>query len=810
MTDLEQIRALASQGVGRLNTEATIGRRMTPDELLAFRKAATIRVLKVAQKKARGPMSVADRVRKYVASLNEIGEFDPRPRHPRLRESCRYDLERFGWYYCRSVLKHRPPPELKDGLIKSTQDTILRGGQVVEEDGRGTGKTTWIAFIAPIWAILYGHRRYPVLISATAKAGKKNLKAIKRLLSRSKGILQDFPAVAVPLQKIGGVAQRAASQTFRGEPTDAEWGSEQITLPMCRDESGRPLDSGCGGVIASIGIGGAVRGSNESGQRPDFLIFDDPQTKKIAHSPALVEDVISYIHQDALQLAGHDRVMSAFVTITPQCFGDVATELTSQSKYPMWRVFVRPFLTAKCSRWRELCEEFCVEFFEDQANHDTQYTRSTEWYRRHKSEFEGTRVIDPMQYDRMLEVDAIHHMLNLRAKLGETAFNAEILMSVSDIDSEISIDADQVASRVNGAPRCVLPPGTDSAVAFCDVNIRKGKGLSWAVVAFGPGRVAAVVAYGRYPERGPVVEPNASDLARNRAIAAAIRTVSGKIAALRLRDSKGRSVQLRALGFDRGYLPEVIHRTLYVMRKRVPLPFPVVAMRGFAWNKFGVRKKDMLRRGDHVFATRSQYGEYLAEMAPYWREKMQSGFLETPLMPGSLSIYGVNPSEHYAFANEVCAEKLIRKYVVESKGGRSDMAWDWQTTGENHYCDVLTGCFALASWFRCYDALSASIDSAVTTGWRRTPGGLVARVVEPKTIHQDDLFDPRRNAAVGAVYDGVADETEGVGEAVELPDYERENLSDPLVDADPRPKQPRKIHLVHKTVHKFRKGRWKR
>ena len=30
MTELEQIRALASQGVGRLNTEATIGRRMTP------------------------------------------------------------------------------------------------------------------------------------------------------------------------------------------------------------------------------------------------------------------------------------------------------------------------------------------------------------------------------------------------------------------------------------------------------------------------------------------------------------------------------------------------------------------------------------------------------------------------------------------------------------------------------------------------------------------------------------------------------------------------------------------------------------
>ena len=31
MTELEQVRALASQGVGRLNAEAMIGHHMTPD-----------------------------------------------------------------------------------------------------------------------------------------------------------------------------------------------------------------------------------------------------------------------------------------------------------------------------------------------------------------------------------------------------------------------------------------------------------------------------------------------------------------------------------------------------------------------------------------------------------------------------------------------------------------------------------------------------------------------------------------------------------------------------------------------------------
>ena len=809
MTELEQIRALASQGVGRLNAEAMIGRHMTPDELMEFRKAATIRTLKIAQKKAAGPKSVAERVRKHVASGNEISGFNVKPRHPRLKESCRYDLARFGWYYCRRVLKHKPSEDLREGLIKNTQDTILGGGQVVEEDGRGTGKTTWIAVIAPIWATFYGHRRYPLQISATAKQGKKNLRTVKRLIARSKGLQQDFPAIVIPIQAIGGISQRAAAQRYNGVPTDIEWGSDQITLPMCRDASGKPLERGCGAIIASIGIGGAVRGSNEDGQRPDFLIFDDPQTKKIAHSPKLVQDVITYIHQDALQLGGHDRVMSAFVTITPQCYGDVATELTSQTKHPEWSVFIRPFVKVKCANFRELAAEFCQEYADDQANHDTRFTRSRDWYCRNRELFAEMRVVDPLQFDPSLEEDAIHHVLNLRAKLGEESFNAEIMMSVADLDSEISIDPDTVAKAVNGAPRCVCPPGTDSVVGFVDVNIRKGKGLSWGLVAFGPGRVAACIAYGRYPERGPVCPPNVSDLARNRAVAKAIRIVVAKITNLRIRDSKNRTVPIRAVGFDRGYLPGVVHRTLYVLRKTAPVPFPLVAVRGFPWNKFGVRKKDMLRRGDHIFATRSQYGEYLAEMAPYWREIMQSGFLETPLMPGSFSLYGSNPAEHFMVANEICNEKLVRKYVVEHAGGKTETAWDWIVKGDEHFCDVFTGCFAVASWFRCYDALSVSID-AVAAGYTVTPGGMIARKVQPKVVHQDDLFDPRRNAAVGEVYDGVADETEGVGETVELPDYERENLSDPLVDADPRPKQPRKIHLVHKSVHKFRKGRWKR
>ena len=824
MTDIEQIRALAGQGIGRYGVEATIGRKMTADELMAYRKADTVRKLRIAQKKARGPKSVAERVAEHVARHNDIGEFDPRPKHPRVKEACRYDLAKFMWLYCRRVVNHRPSDYIRDGLIHDVQETILYGGQAVKLYGRGTGKTTVIVYCGIIWAILYGHRRYPVIISATAKLAKKNLKTIKKLLSRTKAILQDFPAVAVPIQALGDVSQRTASQTYRGVATDVEWASDQIILPMCRDTNGRPLDAGCGAIVGSVGIGGAVRGTNETGQRPDFLVLDDPQTKKIAHSPAMVKAVIDYIHQDALMLAGHDRTLSAFVTITPQCFGDVATELSSRSKHPEWDVTSEPFVKRKCRDWSRLLLEYVEKFIEDAAAHDSRRTRSMEWYRANREKFADVIVLDPLQFDETTEIDAVHHVLNLRAKMGAQAFEAEIMMKVSDEASELEINADTVSEKLNGAPMNVLPPGTDQVIVFCDVNITNNRGLSWVAVAFGPHRVAAVVNYDRYPKLGPLVPPNSSDLVRNRLVAAGIRAVVERVASIQFRDAKNRRVPVTAMGFDRGYLPAVIHRTLYVLRKTRPIPFPIVAMRGFPWDKFGVREKDTLRRGDHIFATRSQYGQYLAEMAPYWREIMQSGFLETPLQAGSLSLFGNDAARHFDFATEVCNEKLVRKYTV-TRGRQTLTAWDWQTLGENHYCDCLTGCFALASWYHAFDNLSQVIDGVIVT-----KGGLICRAVKPASqdqpngdeiaphkYHQDDLFDPILNPSVAAAYDGAADETEGTLD----PDVEPfagdvESVANPLVEASNASKggavftRSAMSKIRSKPVHKFRRGRYRK
>lgn len=794
--DEQQIAALAAQGVSIKDAEAFIGHEFTPDEQAKFRRARTAAALRRKVEKAKGGSS-ADRVAKHVAKRNEIGEI-PRVRHPRLKERCRTDLAAFAWYYCRELLNHRPSADITDALIIPVQNCILNGGQVARLAGRGTGKTTLIDQIAQLWAALYGHRRFPFTFGASLTASRDAFNTLKYLLETSDRLLADFPAIIVPIRHLGGVSQRASSQTYRGAKTGIVWGSSMIVFPMLRDSGGRPLDPACGAILGASGYGGAVRGKNVHGQRPDMVLIDDPQTRKIASSPKLVEAVIDFIHSDILALAGHNTTIAAFLTITPQRFGDVAMQIATSERFANWNRGVHPFIKRFCPNWDQLAALFCEEYARDAAQNDFDRKLSTAWYKENRHLFDGMETMDGEQYDHDREVDVVHHLLNLRAKLGEKSFNAEIQMKVVDTVSEITITPDTVAASLNGSERGVLPPGTDTVVGFCDINIQAGAGLSWALVAFGPQRVAAVVDYGRFPADGtPLVPPNASDLVRNRRVAAGIREVVTMLAERRLRDTKGRTVKIRALGFDRGWLPDVVHRALYVIRKRIPLGFPIVSMRGFPWNRFGTRREDILRRGDHVFATRSRFGEYLAFMAPYWREIMQSGFLETPLFEGSLSLFGTDAGAHFLFASEICAEKLVRKY--QAYGGReTTTAWDWLTTGPEHWCDAVTGCFALASWFRAYDALSHSIDAAALG------------VTIPRQAHQDDLFDPRLNPAINEATEGTGQELPPLAEDRDLnDDIEAKRLRDPVPRSVQPPQQLKRSAPLRQRA-RFKKGKYRK
>ncbi len=79
-------------------------------------------------------------------------------------------------------------------------------------------------------------------------------------------------------------AARIIKDVLDGRYVMAVAPSEPSEVPAAiaaTERGGQNLDAN-GAIIKTIGLGGAVQGSDEDGQRSDYQFFDDPQTKKIA------------------------------------------------------------------------------------------------------------------------------------------------------------------------------------------------------------------------------------------------------------------------------------------------------------------------------------------------------------------------------------------------------------------------------------------------------------------------------------------------------------------------------------------------
>lgn len=670
--------------------------------------------------------TTADRVAKHVAERNEIGDIPP-VRHPRLRERCRLDLALFGRYYCRSILNHPPSALIVEQLVTKMQAALINGGQLAVEFSRGAGKTTW-TIIALAWAILYGHRRFLVAVAASRPLSKTIRNAVCDLLTNSDPILADFPAVPTALRAMRGVVQKGMVLTYRSRPIQFESSDLLIRFPNLRDDSGKPLDAACGAILACRGAGASVRGLNVSGQRPDFILFDDPQTRKDAASPSAIQRLDDYIHADALNLSANTSTLAAFLTITPQRLGDLAMRIADRSLHPNWSLSRCPFLIKTPPDFDANLDGFLSAYARDVAADDFTRSASRQWYLANRALFNGAETLDPLAYDPATEVDSIHHALCKIAAVGKTVFNSEYQMEVAPGDALVSIDPTIVANAVNTMPKWHMPPGCDKVVVACDVNIDPG--ITYVALALGGRNTTAIIGYGRYPERGTLCPPNSPVAFQQRAVAAAIAALVQRFDRMAIPSAADprRRFRVRAIGFDRGWFPAVVCKTLARLRRSTTAVLDPI--RG-AGNNY--RPPPNAAYGDHMFYGQSRedqvqnrsLGDYLTIHSNYWEEIAQAAFLETPLLPGSCSLYGSDPSAHAEFAAEICNKRLTDKTLDNGR-----LQWHFATLGPEHYLDAYKMALALASWHHCYIAAET--------------------IRAPAAANDAPLFDPRQNPSLFA------------------------------------------------------------
>jgi len=153
-------------------------------------------------------------------------------------------------------------------------DTIVsrgrNGGKQAIAAPRGRGKSEIVKGLL-VYLVCAQIVRFILPVAATTPLAKRLYKDFKKKLATNDLLYEDFPEICHPIRELSGAPLRAAKQHVDGRLTQIVWTDDYISLPHV---PGSPY----GGVkMAYYGLDAAFRGANIDGDRPDFVLVDDPE-----------------------------------------------------------------------------------------------------------------------------------------------------------------------------------------------------------------------------------------------------------------------------------------------------------------------------------------------------------------------------------------------------------------------------------------------------------------------------------------------------------------------------------------------------
>ena len=492
-------------------------------------------------------LSSTDRSKRFRARGREIGAI-PRCRHRRVREACRFDLLRFGLTYGmekfeamkKPLLKRRPSPRM-ERFVRQLQDKILHGGLKHVRWPRGKGKTTWVK-IAIIWAALYGHKFFMVVVEKIKGLAFVVVDEIWNRIHLSPRLSADFPEFAVPMHDVMLSPQRMRVQTCNGKPTFMKQDVSRFHYYKLPTVDGYP---NTGAIIAYRGADQALRGINIDSARPDFFFIDDPQTEDDARNPKTIAKIEKEITGAVLGSGELSERISAVMASTPIEPNDVSEVFADPQKHPEWETETERLVVSFGPK-KEMSAYLKMLAVDQHAAHA--------YYEEHRAEIEkGAEMMDDGDFNPLTECSAYEHALYLLFTLKATSFYAEMQMIPSKAQGIYKISAKNVRERVNGVPFGVVPRECDQGLlAFVDVNASAG--LRWEIAAFGAGRRVATLAYGQYPAEGQRLYPEGlPESAIPRYLAPALREVAKSIMGTPFVDADGNQLKVGGICFDGGW-----------------------------------------------------------------------------------------------------------------------------------------------------------------------------------------------------------------------------------------------------------------
>ena len=636
----------------------------------------------------------------------DIGDLPPVD-DPERKEKCRLDFKLFCETYFPEVYQLKWSDDHLRAIAK-IQKSVLEGGLFALAMSRGSGKSS-LTETAAIWAMLYGHREFVVLVGASESAALEMLDSIKTEFEVNEHIAADFPEVAYPIQKLQGIANRCAGQLYHGERTRITWTANEIVLPTI-------AGAASSGVIVRVaGITGRIRGmkyKKPDGRtiRPEFVVIDDPQTSESAGSIEQTRKRVRVLAGDILGLAGPGKKISGIMPCTVIRPGDMAEQILDKLKHPEWNG-ERCKMMYQFPKNEELWNRY-ADLRADELREKGTFEEATEFYRQHREEMDEGAVVswpDRHNYD---EISAIQHAMNLKFT-DEAAFWAEYQNEPlpEDLGSDEQLTVDGIVNKLNGHSQRTVPVSANHLTMFIDVQKTL---LFYVVCAWDDDFTGSVIDYGTWPDQrrryfsladaNPTLQSKFPRAGLEGCLYGGLKSLTEEYLSREFTRDDGAAMKVEKCLIDAnwGQSTDVVYQFCresahanvivpshgkYIGASSKPMSEYKKAAGdrvGLNWRMPNIRGKRAVR---HVIFD-----------ANYWKSFVASRLLVAVGDRGCLSLWGRSGETHMLFAEHLTAE-----YRVKTEGrGRKVEEWKMRPEAkDNHWWDGAVGCAVAASMVGC-------------------------------------------------------------------------------------------------------------
>lgn len=638
---------------------------------------------------------------KATAAFRDFGKIPPignRKRKSAARKSFRVFCET---YLPATFSKPWGPDHLV--VIDRLERAVRLGGLFAVAMPRGSGKTS-LTEAAALWAVLFGFRRFVVLIGATERHAESLLASIAMELETNELLLADFPAICFPIRKLEGSPLRRLLCLERRVSLSLT--NKEIHLPWIQGATRQA--PGAGSIILVRGITGAVRGikdklPNGEAIRPDFVIPDDPQTDESAGSTTQVENREGILAGAILGLAGPGEKIAGVCPCTVMQEGDLADRLLTRELYPEWLgerfAFIKEFPTRT-----DLWEKYAEERVESLRVHGD-IRAATRFYKSNRVEMDlGSSVSWDSRFEAG-ELSAIQHGMN-RKLANERSFWSEFQNDPrASTDEEIRIQTPkELAARTNGGDQFDAMAGSQVITGFIDVQ---KKGLFYMLCSWRSDFTGSVIDYGTFPDQGrryySLADMNKT-LARRYpgvgatgAITKGLTEAVGKLCGRPYRrEDDDAELSPSLVLIDANWQTATIRDFCRRLRSTQIVPVhgryvgasskPITEYKKGKGEQIGLHwKSSTIERMKHVLFDANFWKSFI-------HERLGIEFGDR----GNLTFFGTEPDAHRMLAENLVAEYRVR--VENTATGRTVDEWKHKASRpDNHFLDCLVGCAVAAS-----------------------------------------------------------------------------------------------------------------